>query len=536
MSNNILFNNISASLPNADPSQNRYLHWAASVDQDTTTELAPGNTPAWAEAFNVPLNGGPIPVNVCQDTTDTVNPFYKLGTANIDSSTIGGPGTSGSGQAPVVDDNGQNAGILNYNWTNTTPVPQPPAPAPVAPAPVAPAPVAPAPVPQQQVNPSWYVDPNAQTEPDNFRGPMWRGPTLGGNNVQTYSDPNLPAYPTGSAPLGQGTLHVRPLTARLTHNLDHYSAQDPYVVCHVGDQVQQTAPNPLGGQEPVWNDNLTYNLNGTESDLVLKVYDKDQYSQDDYIGGRMVPAKEVFDAPAGQKWVHLLRNGEDGGYVLVDWNYGPEPIRKTATTPFPHHNLSTSNIAPSNVPITNTTTTTRPAYIPQQPITTQPIITQPITQTTRTPIVHTSSPLRLVGTSTNQTQLVQQQPTRVVQQPTRVITSPQRYISQQPTRVVQQAPRVISSPQRYVSQQPRVIQQAPRVISSPTSYAAPSRTVVAQPITNYVAPTTSYAPATTYNTTTPRTVVTAPTPGTTVQPRTRTQYGPTRTVNGVLHE
>jgi hypothetical protein len=153
--------------------------------------------------------------------------------------------------------------------------------------------------------------------------------------ITTRTGDDLPDYHNPDGYAQAGTLHVRPMQAQLSHNLDHYSKQDPYVIVEVGDKVNQTQVHSLGGKAPVWNDNLTFQLDGSEKDVILKVFDYDQYSEHDYIGGRMLPANKMFDTQSGQKWVHMLRNGVDGGWVLFDWNYGPQPLPKPVTAVIP---------------------------------------------------------------------------------------------------------------------------------------------------------------------------------------------------------
>ena len=340
------------------------------------------------------------------------------------------------------------------------------------------------------------------------QGPYWRGPALNGQaQVTTQAASNLPNYPTNSAPLDAGTLHIRPLQAQLTHNLDHFSAQDPYVEVVVGDQAQTSSTANFGGQNPQWADNLTYNLNGSEKDLILKVWDHDEHSKPDYIGGRMIPAREVFNAPSGQKWVHLLRDGQDGGYILLDWNYGAQPVSQAASAPLPAHQLSTSNIGP----------------VTTAPVAQQPVVQQPVVQQVAPAPVPTTqvAPLRFVGTTRTP---VQTQVTNVIEQPVirQVAQQPvvQQQVVQQP--VVQQ--QVVAAP---VVQQPVVQQQ---VVAAPV-VQQPITTTRASPVRTYAAPATrTYAAPVTRTVAAPVTrTVAAPMTRTVTAPMTRNYSSPVRT-------
>jgi len=257
--------------------------------QQATTSLVPGSNPTWQQplSFNVPPNGNNvIDLSIYPDGSNDINGYIGKALVSADPMVAQG---SGSDWFNLADSTGQNVGKINVGWgapqsQNFGGVQAP-----------------------QQVSTHAGLLNNHDlhgTEPDDYKGPMWRGPGYGALHTRTGND--LPDYNNSGGNVNAGTLHVRPMKAKLSHNLDHFSQQDPYVIVELGNKVQQSSVHPQGGQNPTWNDNLTYNLDGSEKDAIIKIFDHDQYSEHDYIGGRMIPANKLFDSQSGQKWVLVI--------------------------------------------------------------------------------------------------------------------------------------------------------------------------------------------------------------------------------------
>jgi Ca2+-dependent lipid-binding protein len=51
-----------------------------------------------------------------------------------------------------------------------------------------------------------------------------------------------------------------------------FGKSDPYVLVSVGDKLEKTKVNSGGGTNPVWNEDLVFDVNGNESQLNITVY------------------------------------------------------------------------------------------------------------------------------------------------------------------------------------------------------------------------------------------------------------------------
>lgn len=57
---------------------------------------------------------------------------------------------------------------------------------------------------------------------------------------------------------------------------------DPYVILTIGSQKYKTHAAKDAGKNPSWTDQFTFAING-ESQMNMKIYDKDFGSRDDFI-------------------------------------------------------------------------------------------------------------------------------------------------------------------------------------------------------------------------------------------------------------
>ena len=116
-------------------------------------------------------------------------------------------------------------------------------------------------------------------------------------------------------------LVLRPRTARFLVNLDYMKNMDPYVVVTVGNTVRKTEVCSYGGKDPEWEEPLYFDLNGDEKFVDIQCYDWDQMKQDDYISNRQYPISEFVNQKAGKKWFKLDRHAQNGGAVMIEWEY-----------------------------------------------------------------------------------------------------------------------------------------------------------------------------------------------------------------------
>lgn len=74
---------------------------------------------------------------------------------------------------------------------------------------------------------------------------------------------------------------VKPISAMLTTDKDMFGKSDPYTICIIGNEKQQTKAHSGGGKNPQWMDTLCFN--SMDQFMKVQVYDKDTFS-DDMIG------------------------------------------------------------------------------------------------------------------------------------------------------------------------------------------------------------------------------------------------------------
>jgi Ca2+-dependent lipid-binding protein len=87
----------------------------------------------------------------------------------------------------------------------------------------------------------------------------------------------------------QGRLYVGCLKAELTKDHDLTGKMDPFVRVTVGKVSKQTKSHEEGGLKPVWNQELEFEVNGTEEFMEVEVLDDDGGGKFDFIG------KDSFD-------------------------------------------------------------------------------------------------------------------------------------------------------------------------------------------------------------------------------------------------
>lgn len=98
----------------------------------------------------------------------------------------------------------------------------------------------------------------------------------------------------------KGTLTVRPQGAELLHNRDLFHKMDPYAICEIGGQKNQTSVAKRQGKTPKWNDSLTFRVMGDQT-LKLSLYDKDTF-KDTFIGDCLIPLAAAYQAHPHSEW------------------------------------------------------------------------------------------------------------------------------------------------------------------------------------------------------------------------------------------
>ncbi len=102
----------------------------------------------------------------------------------------------------------------------------------------------------------------------------------------------------------KGILTIRPQGAELLHNRDLFHKMDPYCICTIGNQHQQTSVAKRQGKTPKWNEALTFNMNGEQS-INLTIYDKDTF-KDSFIAECLIPVAAVYQHNSHSQWYSIV--------------------------------------------------------------------------------------------------------------------------------------------------------------------------------------------------------------------------------------
>ena len=110
----------------------------------------------------------------------------------------------------------------------------------------------------------------------------------------------------------QGQLIVKPISAKLTYDTEWFGSMDCYAKLTVGGTVYKTQSAHDQGKNPNWQATFTYQVNG-EPSMHIAVYDKDDGSNDDYVGECVVPLNDVYQRRNVSNWYNLMRQGKSSG-------------------------------------------------------------------------------------------------------------------------------------------------------------------------------------------------------------------------------
>ena len=142
-----------------------------------------------------------------------------------------------------------------------------------------------------------------------------------------------------------GRLIVRPQTAKLAHNRDFLlNKMDPYCVMTVGGQTFNTSIARGMGKTPGWSDALTFNINNDQV-LMIRMFDKDRLSRDDFIGECAVPLNDVYQRGTVTNWYNVTNQGRLEGSIMVSMEFMPNNMGygQGMMSQMPMHTTNISN-------------------------------------------------------------------------------------------------------------------------------------------------------------------------------------------------
>ena len=125
-----------------------------------------------------------------------------------------------------------------------------------------------------------------------------------------------------------GTLSIRPIEARLTHNTRILGSMDTYYQILMGYQSFRSKLCLKGGKNPHWDSVVTLKKND-ENTLYIELKDHHTSSTDKTIGVCQVDLSHV---PQDEKleWYPLYFEEKPAGELLVNMVFSPDDSEKTS--------------------------------------------------------------------------------------------------------------------------------------------------------------------------------------------------------------
>ncbi|KAJ7542934.1 hypothetical protein O6H91_09G018700 [Diphasiastrum complanatum] len=126
-----------------------------------------------------------------------------------------------------------------------------------------------------------------------------------------------------------GTLEVLLYGGFGLKNTDFFGKSDPYAVISCRRQILRSETARNQGSKPVWNQAFQFVVEeGPVTELVVKIYDEDRFTSDDFVGSIKISLEEVLtrgSVPATGYEV-VLPSGKIKGVVKLALKFTPKII------------------------------------------------------------------------------------------------------------------------------------------------------------------------------------------------------------------
>ncbi|KAL8139174.1 hypothetical protein V2J09_005175 [Rumex salicifolius] len=125
--------------------------------------------------------------------------------------------------------------------------------------------------------------------------------------------------------MSHGKLQVLLVSAKGLDGADFLSNVDPYAVITCRSQEQKSNVASGGGSNPEWNETFVFTISGSVSELVIKLFDKDTFTADDFLGETKIPLEPVFlegNLPVAS--YNVVKDEEYRGEVKLSLSFSPE--------------------------------------------------------------------------------------------------------------------------------------------------------------------------------------------------------------------
>jgi len=113
-----------------------------------------------------------------------------------------------------------------------------------------------------------------------------------------------------------GSIIIKPIEAKLTHNTAWLSKMDPYCTFTVGSSKFKSQVSKAGGQHPQWHETIVI---PAETEAVCSVELKDKHLiADDLIGSFDIDLKEIKTHGNIDKWYPVFYKKQEVGEMLLN--------------------------------------------------------------------------------------------------------------------------------------------------------------------------------------------------------------------------
>ena len=134
---------------------------------------------------------------------------------------------------------------------------------------------------------------------------------------------------------GELTLTVE--KARNLPRMDTFGLADPFAAVTVGKGMRHKTKVVLNNLNPVWNEEMIFNVEESARELKLVLYDWSFTKEEDFIGQILIPTSEIEETPVRDEWFKL--KGIDGvseakGEIKLKIQFIPECDRDTTAIRF----------------------------------------------------------------------------------------------------------------------------------------------------------------------------------------------------------
>ncbi|XP_074556733.1 elicitor-responsive protein 3-like [Curcuma longa] len=128
--------------------------------------------------------------------------------------------------------------------------------------------------------------------------------------------------------MARGTLHVLLVSAKGLHDTDFFGKMDPYAILICRNQEQKSSTASGAGSEPEWNETFSFTISDSVTNLTIKLFDKDTFSSDDFVGEAKIALDPVFvEGSIPPTIYNVVKDQEFCGQIKVGLTFTPSENR-----------------------------------------------------------------------------------------------------------------------------------------------------------------------------------------------------------------